>query len=117
MLGGYSCWSFRDRVHFAIMVPITTAIATEERLNTNSTLPPSLVNIPVLGTTMSSSSLSSSSSVFGSTILKVALAFPESGSVKYASKECSPSARVLRRVAGRVIVWLSGSTMQFSFMF
>ena len=73
------------------MVPITTAIATEERLNTSSTLPPSLVNVPVLGTTMPSSSLSSSSSVFGSTILKVALALPESGSVKYASKECSPS--------------------------
>ena len=61
---------------------------------------PSAVIAPVLGTGISSS-----------TILKVALALPESGSVKYASKVCSPSARVFNRVAGRMIVWLSGSTV------
>ena len=71
-------------------------------------LPPSLVKVPVLGTGTSPSS----SPDFSSTILKVALALPESGSVKYASKECSPSARVFRKLAGRVIVWLSGSTTQ-----
>lgn len=90
------------------MAPIIATIATEERLNTSFALPPSLVNAPVFGTT-----ISSSSSDFGSTILKVALALPESGSVKYASKECSPSARVFNRLAGRMIVWLSGSTVQF----
>lgn len=88
--------------------PIIVMIAIDDaRLNTSSALPPSLVKVPVLGTT-----ISSSSSVFGSTILKLALALPDSGSEKYASKECSPNARVLRRLAGRVIVWLSGSTSQ-----
>ena len=111
--GCYSCSFFLNRTYFITMAPITVMMAIEDaRLNVSSALPPSLVNAPVLGITMSSSSSLSSSSVFGSTILKVALALPESGSVKYASKECSPSARVLRKLAGRVIVWLSGSTMQ-----
>ena len=111
LFGCYSCWSLFDRVRFATKASITVMIAIEERLNASSALPPSLVKVPVLGTTISSSS-SSSSSDFGSTILKLALALPESGSVKYASKECSPSARVLRKLAGRMMVWLSGSTVQ-----
>ena len=68
-----------------------------------SILPLSLVNTPVLGT-------NGTSSFF--IILKLAFALPESGSVKYASKECSPSARVFKKLAGRVIVWSSGSTSQ-----
>ena len=98
LFGCYSCWSLLDRVRFATKAPITVMIAIDDaRLNTSSALPPSLVKVPVFGTTISSSSSSvSSSSVFGSTILKLALALPESGSVKYASKECSPSARVFR---------------------
>ena len=112
LFGYYSCWSFLDKVRFAMKAPMTVMITIDDaRLNTSSALPPSLVNAPVLGTTIFSSS-SSSSSDFGSTILKLALALPESGSVKYASKECSPNARVLRRLAGRMMVWLSGSTVQ-----
>ena len=96
LFGCYSCWSLLDRVRFAMKAPITVMIAIDDaRLNTSSALPPSLVKVPVLGITISSSS-SSSSSDFGSTILKLALALPESGSVKYASKECSPNARVFR---------------------
>ena len=97
LFGCYSCWPLLVRVRFATKAPITVMIAIDDaRLNTSLALPPSLVKVPVLGTTISSSSSSVSSSVFGSTILKLALALPESGSVKYASKECSPSARVFR---------------------